>query len=438
MQKSNKKTKIIYKFSLTLAILGLLVLVFPNVNAEQQSIADGLSESDDDTQEKIEELEKRAKIYREIIAIKQKQQESLNNQLDLMGNEMHRVETEIELNKRRIDSLNDKIANLQRQVVEKEEAIKSQTLLLTQLLQTYYAYSQQNSLSIFLTNADVASFMAKKDHLAQTGDKIKELVDALGNLKQQMLGQISDLEKSKAEVTELSFELQDKSSYLENSQQQKMQLLEQTQGEQERYQQLLARVEQQKLELLNIDELYNTSGLSVDSFAKPSNSAQASLSWFYSQRDPKWGDVTIGNSKSTLKSYGCAIAAVSMVFTKLGTTVTPMSLAKQPIFSWDLIFWPRTWPQKITMAGSGSSHGNIDWSVIDAQVKKGNPVIVYLKRTAGGGHYVVVHSKDSNGKYVVHDPYFGPNLYLDTSKALVGAMGGQSSIVMDQMIIYNK
>ena len=65
------------------------------------------------------------------------------------------------------------------------------------------------------------------------------------------------------------------------------------------------------------------------------------------------------------------------------------------------------------------------------------PVIVFIKKTkGGGGHYVVIHNKDSKD-YVVHDPYFGANLYLGTSKALMGAMSPASGTVLDQAIIYN-
>jgi len=92
----------------------------------------------------------------------------------------------------------------------------------------------------------------------------------------------------------------------------------------------------------------------------------------------------------------------------------------------------------VTLSSSGKSHGNIDWLIIDAQIAKGNPVIVYIGKTKGsGGHYVVIHHKASDGQYIVHDPYFGPNIFLNTTRALVGAMGVDSSTTTNQMIIYN-
>ena len=102
----------------------------------------------------------------------------------------------------------------------------------------------------------------------------------------------------------------------------------------------------------------------------------------------------------------------------------------------DLIEWPESWSPGITLASS-ISHGNINWSTINSQIAKGNPVIVHINKTNGaGGHYVVITGKDSKD-YIVHDPYFGPNLYLGTSKSLMAKMGKDSGVTVDQMIIYN-
>ena len=86
---------------------------------------------------------------------------------------------------------------------------------------------------------------------------------------------------------------------------------------------------------------------------------------------------------------------------------------------------------------SSTGHGNVSWSKIDSEIKNDHPVIVYIKKSNGrGGHYVVITGKDSKD-YIVHDPYFGSNLYLGTSRALVGKLGIDSKTVVDQMIIYH-
>ena len=146
-----------------------------------------------------------------------------------------------------------------------------------------------------------------------------------------------------------------------------------------------------------------------------------------------------GNSKTLMSGYGCAVTSLAMVFRKNGASVDPSKLAKQPIFSYDLIKWPGSWSPGIKLTSS-IAHAGVSLSTVDAEIAKGNLVIVYIKKTNGkGGHYVVIHHYDKTKKdYVVNDPYFGANLYLATSKSLVGKIGIDSGVVLDQMIIYKK
>lgn len=449
MQTKNKNNPTIKKTPQVMIVLIVaLVLLWQQGDARSAESAESISQlsneqsdrTKSDNQEKLAELERRAQLYREIIEIKRKQQNSLSSQLSVMDTQLEQVETEIEANKRKIAELDGKIKSLQEQIGDKEKTLLLQKKILAELIASYYETSQQNIFNVVFTSGSLTSFMSHKDLLAQASDKIKQMTDAVASMREKMLQDRSELDKKRVDIVNVHYDLADKNSLLESTQIEKKALLEQTRGEEARYSQLLARVEEQKLQLLDIDELYATSGLSIDDFPKPDASLNASLAWYFSQKDPRWANMNIGNSTSLMKSYGCAVSAVAMVFASHGSSDTPKTLVKQPIFSWDLISWPQSWPAaKLTMNSYGMAHGNINWSEIDKEIKKDHPVIVYLKKTNGkGGHYVVVHHKDSkSGKYVVHDPYFGPNIFLDTSKALVGAMGASSGVSMDQMIIYN-
>ena len=177
---------------------------------------------------------------------------------------------------------------------------------------------------------------------------------------------------------------------------------------------------------------------SVKSYSQPDKKYWASTSWYFSQTDSRWADQKIGNSKSLMKDYGCAVTSVAMVLKNLGASISPGSLAKAKVFSGDLINWPGSWSPNIELASS-IGHSNVNWTTIKSQIANDHPVIVHIKKaTGGGGHYVVVTGYDPSKKdYVVHDPYFGANLYLGTSMSLIGKLGTNSSTSIDQMIIYN-
>lgn len=408
--------------------------------ADNTNLSNSDDETAEETQEKIDELNRKAEVYRQIIEIKEKQGESLNNQLSITDSNIKQVQAQIDLSTQQIYDFNNQILRLEKQIQEKEELLESQKKMLANIMQSFYAVNQSGLMVAFLNNGNIASFIVTNDRISQTGDKISELVNSIAKIKKNLELQKEQLDRRKTEVVTKNQELQDQNDDLESVKKQRETLLNQTQGEEEKYRKLLASIQKQKEELLNIDELFGSSGLSVDNYAKPPSSLYASTDWYYSQRDSRWADVKIGISGLKMKDYGCAVSSVAMVFTKMGDSITPLKLVKKPIYTQGgLIVWPdSSFGNKVSLT-SGTSHGNIKWKTIDSQLAKGNPVIVYIKKNRGsGGHYVVIHHKESStGKYVVHDPYFGANIYLDTSRALVGAMGTDSSTTVDQMIIYN-
>ncbi len=445
--KTKQKNKYILLILITVLSAGMFLLLGKTGKAEEGSgsIAElsqeDIEEEQEEKEEKIKELEKRAEIYREIINIKQKQGETLSNQISIADSNIAQVQAQINLSKQEIDDYNSQILRIERQVKEKNELIDSQKKILAKLMQSYYEVNLTSPVLSYLIDGNVASFMIRKDRITQTGNKIKELLDSVKQVKEDFEAQSKELDKKKNEVVLTHEKLKDQSGDLESIKSQKETLIAQTKGEEARYQQLLARVESQKQELLDIDQYFVASGLSADSYPKPDSKYFASTSWFFSQRDPRWANENIGNTKTLMKSYGCAVTAVAMVLRENGGNETPGTLANKPMYSGDLINWPSSWSSpKLTLVSS-VSHGPtaVNWSTVDAQIAKGNPVIIYIGKTqGGGGHYVVIHHKESKtGKYVVHDPYFGPNIYLDTTRALVGAMGVNSGTRIDQMIIYN-
>lgn len=169
----------------------------------------------------------------------------------------------------------------------------------------------------------------------------------------------------------------------------------------------------------------------------------ASTSWYFTQNNPNWKDNTIGFSDSTIDDYGCAIASVAMVFKYYGIDIDPGRLAKQPIFYYDLIVWPKQWRYLDLVKNSGHRSGGLnedDWNVVDREIASGHPVIVFIKARGNAGHYVVVHSKDSKG-YVVHDPMTwnnqsGANIYLSTTRKYLESIY-KGKTVIDQYIIYH-
>lgn len=390
-----------------------------------------------DAKDECENLEKKAKVYQELIDIKNKQQDTLQNQLDTIDKEQEMNKLQIGSTQKQISDLDKRINELEKNILEKEADLEIQKKILAGLIQSYYEYDQQGLLDIVLIDKDFSDTTSQEDYIEQSGVKLSEVVATIQEDRDSMLNDRNELNQKREDINKKKEDLADKNADLQYSENQKNSLLTKTQGEEQKYQDLLANVEEQKKQLFNFSEASNLGEVSasVSKYPKPSSNL-ASTSWYFSQKDSRWGNKRIGNSSSLMKDYGCAVTSVSMVFRKKGSSIDPGKMAGQKIYYYDLIKWPATWSPGISLVSS-ISHGNIKWSTIDSEIGKGNPVIVYIGKTnGGGGHYVVITGKDSKD-YIVHDPYFGSNLYLGTSKALVGKIGRDSGVKVDQMIIYH-
>lgn len=389
-----------------------------------------------DAQNKCEDLEKKAKIYEDLIKLKNKQQDTLAGQLDNINNEQAKTASQLQKTQKQVQTLEQQINSLEENIKDGKATMDYQRKILAGLMQSYSEYDQQGILPLILTNASFSDALSQADYIEQSGAKVSNVLAEVIQTRQKLIDDQDALKQKKGEIDDAKNDLIDKKENLQSTENQKTNLLVQTQGEEAKYKQLLAKAEAQKAELFDFSAASNIDDVkqSVGSYAKPSSNL-ASTSWYFSQLDSRWGEKTIGNSKSLMEDYGCAVTSLAMVFREKGAGTDPGKLAKQKIFSFDLIKWPGSWSPGISLVSS-ISHGNINWSTVDTQIKKGNPVIVYLSRSRGGGHYVVVTGKDSKD-YIVHDPYFGANLYLGTSKSLVGKLGANSSVSVNQMVIYN-
>ena len=124
--------------------------------------------------------------------------------------------------------------------------------------------------------------------------------------------------------------------------------------------------------------------ISSQNSSEPSGYASISLSVpYFNQKDSRWANVTLGNSKRTIGSAGCVTTCIAMAESYLyGYTVTPASLAKKLSYSssGDL-YWPNSY----------KAYNKSDYLYkIYNELKNGRPVLVGAKTSSGGQHWVLV------------------------------------------------
>jgi len=390
-------------------------------------------------QKEWKNLQEQKKYYLKILKEKRKERTSLENQIFILDTQISKAELEIKTTENEIEGIILEIQKTTLEIQKKEEEIINQKEVIGELIRKIYEYDEKTLLEVLLGSNTLSGFLSQKQYIATFQEEMRNTLEKVKVLKEQLEFKREELKGKKNELEKLKRDLKKRKEDFENEKKSKEVLLEQTKGQEQTYQNLLARIKEQKnLILGDIDRLMKEKEKElarIKALQSKPKTGLASKSWYFAQTNPLWANSSIGFSNSLMKDYGCAITCVAMVFKYYGIEINPGYLARQPIFYYDLIVWPKQW--RFLDLVLNTKHNGVDWKRIDKEIASGHPVIVFVSADGrNGGHYVVIHSKDATGRYVVHDPIWGPNIYLDSTKQNIGILYGTTTTV-DQAIIYH-
>lgn len=428
---------------LTILLLFAAFLTFAPVSRfSSASLLDKLDSQITETQKQIQKSEKRVNEYKKKISQSQKQIKSLKDQLNILQTEVKELQTQIELTQMQIKETSLEILKKQYQIEEKNREIIHKKEVLAEIIRNIYKQNNKGELEVILSSDSFADLFNQLRYTDLVQDQVKAMLIDLQTLKMFLQEQKQNLDNKKQEQENLNKRLITEKINLNNRKQSKNILLTQTNNQEKEYQKLLEQIQAQQESLLSdLGELSAEKQAELERIralqSKP-GSGLASESWYFNQNDPKWKNNKIGISNASVGKYGCAISSLAMLFQYYGIDTDPGILAKEPMFTnRGLIYWPEEW--RYLDLVMNRSRKPVDWMRIDQEIKNNHPVIVFIKVGTGNrkGHYVVIHNKDKNGQYVVHDPYYGPNIYLNSTIELLENAYNTSTSLVDQMIIYH-
>ncbi|MFC1700588.1 C39 family peptidase [Patescibacteria group bacterium] len=417
----------------------IILLIFPLIASG--GVVEDLNKQIQDHEARRIELEQQSKEYQKIINQKKGEISSLKDKIYVFNAEIGKFETDINITEEKVDQTNAEITQLEYGLEQAKEDIDQQKSNLIQIIQNISEYDNTNDLEIILQSDNFSNFFDQLNYLKNLQNGVQQKVENLKLLKKKITTDKEEKENKKEELENLKSELATQKSSLDAQKNQKESLLSKTKGEEGQYQNLLSSIEKQKESLLgDINRLLQQKATELARLKelqeKPPKKYWASTSWYYRQDDPQWAKTTIGFSNSLMENYGCAISSIAMVFTKQGSRITPGQLAKERIFYYDLIVWPKSW-ENIQCINCPPAHtSSFDWFKLDRELGAGNPVVIFVRAIGrNAGHYVVVHHKTDDGRYVVHDPLFGDNIYLDSTQVYISNLYNTTTRI-DQMVIY--
>ncbi len=464
LSKNKNKNSKKYWTKISLLILLFLLIAFSKIPAQADDLDDiinnackDLSKEDcedlrkeaDDKESEYDTLENQLKNTKKLADLKKQQSRTLENQLQILKLEINDVQGDIQSLETKISNTQKKIDDLEKKIKIKAQNIKENQKSLGEMVKNYYKLSKALNLSLLSNENSLTQTFNQSDYLTQISTKINNTLKIIREEKSILAQEKEANQTEKSKLNNQKSDLDKEKQNLSSKRNEKGSLLHRTKGEESNYQALISKIESQMKQLLiDVDSLSAAEQGELNDIlenAKKPKYGLASTSWYYSQRDSRWKDERLGGSRYTIGDSGCAITSIAMVSTYQKDKAKPDDLSGTFFFSErkgeeGYIDWyapPEKFDIKL-VTKYGTRHNNIDWDEIDEYIEDDIPVIVFISGSGNSGHYVVVHGYDKKYKdYVVHDPYWGANLLLGTSKKLVGSLYKRTAKV-DQMIVYEE
>ena len=122
----------------------------------------------------------------------------------------------------------------------------------------------------------------------------------------------------------------------------------------------------------------------------------------YKQYDSRWASLTLGSSGKTIKQIGCLTTSIAMTESyRRAITVTPAYIRNNSTYTSDgSIYWPSNY-----VTSTNSNYLSTVYNLL----KSGKPVLIGLKTSSGGQHWVVITGFTGGntlglGNFIVNDP----------------------------------
>ena len=351
-----------------------------------------------DTAELIKEYEKKLVDIRQQKNTLSTQIQEMDTQMYLTGLTIQRSEAKIIETQSEIEKLGSRIDNL-------DSSLNTLSKLLLQQITKSYKMRSISLVELLFETKDMNDLTNKIKYLRSSQNNNQKLLIQVQEAKSSYEEQKVIREQKKQELDQLIISLNNQKVELKKQQALKQKLLADTNNDETTYQSLLTQAQAQ---LKGFKTFVSSSGsdstIASNAFGNGSDGA------YYSQRDARWANQTIGGSQESILNVGCLVTSVAMFAKKNGQNVSPTEIASDySRFSGNFAYMKNPWPGVAgkTYVDFYGSRANIN-----QELDSGNYVIVGVYKYScdyGGNHFVLLTKRDGDD-YIMHDPIYGPDL----------------------------
>lgn len=243
-------------YTLTLFVCASIFLVLST------KITHGATDPADDTklnnidtqiqqkQKELTDIEDKIEFYNKTIEVKQEELLSLKSELELLGTNIERTQKEIQQKGTEIQLLELEIQELKQKIEANEGKIVVQKRSIQDTLKKLYIDEHKTYLEATVSSTSFSSFFKQITYLQEVEKESQRNLDTIQKLRDEQTVQKKKVEEKNSEVKQTKSDLEVQKIDYEKQQEQRADILIETEEDEEKFQQLVeeARQEQQSID----------------------------------------------------------------------------------------------------------------------------------------------------------------------------------------------
>lgn len=384
------------KFALVLMFIATLVFsVMPYAFAEDPGCTTTSTTSSETLQKIIDACKQ------QLQGLSQKKS-TLADQIAYMDTQINVTQLEINQNTQEIETLQKEISNLGKRIGELDVNLDQVSKIVNKKIEDIYKKQKTGFIYTVLDAGNLPNFLRSIQYLQKSQKNDRELLLKMQNTKVNFGEQKNLRQQKEEELSKLTDKLENYKVDLANQQEEKEVLLQVTNNDELRYQQILRDAQAQIAGFKNF-----VANATVGGVIGSNGLGTGYDGTYFSQRDERWANNTIGLSSENILNVGCLLTSVAMALRNKGVDTNPAAIASSSNY-----FFGNTaymlYRNQLSLPG-GHNGQSISIDAIDSNLNNNNAVIVGLYAGGYGTHFIVLKKID-NGEWIMFDPYYGPDL----------------------------
>lgn len=356
------------------------------------------------TQAQLDAAKKQAAAAKAAADQKAAEKVAVNSQINTLASQISSLQDKISETTNQISDTQTQVAELNVKISNAEANLKVEQGKMDNLLVAWYTEDNNSGLfNAIITSNSLSEVITKDEYFGSVQEQISAGMEKINALKADLAKQKSTQEAQLMALNDMKNSQLSQQDLLQSKKHSKDQLLSGVTSVLSDLQSQQKAAEDQVAKLTKaIQDAYNSYGIGASGIHHGGGGNSLDVPYF-SQRNPQWSGMSLGDSGYSIGAFGCLISSYAMVASYFNNYNTPADIDNKSTFDSEGNFM--YFNQDMGKLNNYRYRQSVNLAEIDSQLQRGNPVIVGISFPGVPQHWIVLTGGTRAGGYSWNDPY---------------------------------